>query len=726
MSFVEEALETKLKHPTVRKALTTLRKEAEAEINHLLHRDLSAGISPGLEMEREYGIYKITSRLKSIKSLKGKIDGHRNARKEWNDSRKPIYTSLAEVLSDPKFDEGELDKEDNAKALAVTLTHYLPDLIGVRVVCSAPRQKHRVHARLHRCARSARLSRLRYPHFGGNWAMIEQARHTGPDIKASTELPSPTEISPYSLWDYYNPPPVYLRCNDFIEITPSNPYIVGVGHEEWTDEELDNRVGKAFTKYQLNCRTYEALGYVAKINTLGYSTMQTNLLLVSDRDRNIDDRSFDGATMFEIQVRTTMEDAFAEPEHKLVYKGILSQPAQNGIQTLGALLVAADDALQNVFDARDEEMSEGESAFVLQQSGMIASEFESPAFRRDQARLHWLFRDGRYLAAFMHIEEMKRQVGRYTQRDAAEGPIEEQQDLSVHLLLEQTLALLFLGYVSQDKDTLRACADIYKSIRDKHGRSDARVKFTCAYRGSLASYLIHTLFWRKGDDTSDIREAWELAREVQELLPQEGKSGKLKLKPDDHSYVDLWEITVRRRMLVDAIGQIGVGEAIWNAKQIIHALKTPERKPDGWLLIWAENVRLYTSLSSTDPDQMIGTSFKELIEAARVKSGKLDSFLKAMDGLADQNSSATMEESLQNCRIALQSLHSGHLKVLDTLWVAGAYAECEQEFRNLLDEHTLELIRQGFLPQRAPAATELGKGRDARLKELRAYAGARF
>lgn len=231
-------------------------------------------------------------------------------------------------------------------------------------------------------------------------------------------------------------------------------------------KEADQQIQRAFLQHVSKYRTQKFLGYDLAYSDEGYSSVQTNLQLKLGK---LDGAEFTAqeTIRFELQIRTLLEDAFAEPEHSVVYKGSLSLSAKNTSKTLGAELDSADDTLQALFDHRDTEVTPKHDFFVIQQTSVLPVQFEDPTLRRDFRRAQWMHRDRLHYHAFLHSCKMRhhcRNYDAFTESDHEETAAIEYASLYATILAEQCLTLLFLAHLCNDEDLKPEVEEAYAKV----------------------------------------------------------------------------------------------------------------------------------------------------------------------------------------------------------------------------------------------------------------------
>lgn len=299
--------------------------------------DLASGIASNIETQ--YGIVRskldkeiyVTSQQDRKDSLQCQIkllkefflsqneieqDPHAFGTVEINDrikSLSSIKKNLVKGIKSGKLDEKSLDLLQNSDDPELWCKQQ-KDLIGVRVIVRSQRHKHQIYRAI-RYLCELNLTERR-DSLGIPFVIKEGTskwKHFNPVIRA-----------------YYRP----VAVQEFYEAIKGTSKISEMSSPEKKDL-LDH----------LDMSSRHEMSFEFK-NT-GYSTLQRNLYFqLKDSEGN------NGAKyMFEIQIRTVLEHAWAELEHKMVYKGgPLSEHVKGLFRNYGLSLSSADDTLQMIID----------------------------------------------------------------------------------------------------------------------------------------------------------------------------------------------------------------------------------------------------------------------------------------------------------------------------------------------------------------------------------------
>jgi ppGpp synthetase/RelA/SpoT-type nucleotidyltranferase len=423
------------------RALEDLRRQIEMELARRFHPHRHDD-----ERTYLYGVYRVTSRVKGYSS----VDRKRR-------SEPARYSEMAEDVD------------------IYALTRWMTDLIAVRIVLLSQRHKLIVQRAIDRLTTMNLRIALR---------PTEDAVRTRADGTR------------YPLWKYFNPPVAYLS---------SASYCV-----RRADEILD-RISElspppsdesALTR----SRTLELLDsvmrdspYRMKHKVTGYATLQTNLSM--ELSPNVEDENpapIYRPVTFEIQLRTLLEDAWAEPEHAMAYKGSLDEDTCNLMRNLGAQLHAADDLLQQVVD-RFLSVYERQAAPYAQMSLNYQSRFESDprlagetykGFALDYSKLHRLSEAGRYGDAYKHCARM---IEKYSAMDDT-----VLASYIANLNLEMALICLYW----RESHLLREAQEICRNCL-MNPDSSLRNRFWSRFRLSQIDMAIAETDIRKGTIPSD-------------------------------------------------------------------------------------------------------------------------------------------------------------------------------------------------------------------------------
>ena len=306
-----------------------------------------------------YGVYRISSRVKSYDSIVKKM-------KSGVDTAPP--EQQAEVSP---------------------FTRWMPDIIGIRIVVLSQRHKLVVQRALDRLA-SMKLSQY--------VGTVEGARR-----------PSAQGAS-YPLWKYFNPPAAYLTSSSYHVRRTSEllDRVAELSHAA-ADSKADIRpIIKAFQDLSADAP------YKLKHKVTGYATLQTVLSANTNVGGDEGERFGTAEVHYEIQLRTLLEDAWAEPEHSMSYKGELDEDTCNLMRNLGAHLHAADDLLQQVVDRWHAVYAPPANLYAQMSLNYQTKYREDPdlddrrymAFKRDYDKLYRLSESGKYGDAHKHCDRM--------------------------------------------------------------------------------------------------------------------------------------------------------------------------------------------------------------------------------------------------------------------------------------------------------------------------------
>ncbi len=263
---------------------------------------LKAFFSPGNNQDpHTFGTVDIDYRIKSLDSIKNNfVRGFRDLDSANDAATIKKVDELGRALTDL------LDSDKPS-----VWCKHLRDFIGVRIIVRSQRNKYQIYRA------------IRYL-----CELNQTERRKELDIPFVTTEDDKT-------WKYFNPPMMraYYR-----------PVVVQEFHDALRDitsltaeDQGSERFLHAFTKLDSAKRH----GISIEFKNTGYATLQRNLYF------HLRDVTY----LFELQIRTVLEHAWAEPEHKMIYKGEhLSEHVKGLFRNYGLSLSSADDILQMVMD----------------------------------------------------------------------------------------------------------------------------------------------------------------------------------------------------------------------------------------------------------------------------------------------------------------------------------------------------------------------------------------
>ena len=698
--------------------LEPLADEIEGLIVRFYGFDLGHGEAEAEEMNRLYGVYKISSRVKTLESLDAKINRMYQSSRERG--------RLSDWLTGPKFMERDIptDPLEAARSLAVTFW----DLIGIRIVCFTQRQKHRTHQRLHRYI----VDKGTFWDLTNSDAGALHAQSRAPRLNARYL----DQERPY--WIYYNPQPAYLTSSDYVQLTSDNveseigklfrsnlpEYTadsVGIGQEAWQIlapalADLNQLTLEAFQHYIQKFRDPRTLGYGVEVDHRNYSSIQTAIFhdfgagsagpVTSDNavDQQVEPaRLLSGEIAFECQIRTLLEDAWSEPEHERVYKGHdLSLFSRQTANVLGAHLRVGDELMQSMFDSCDLESSPKMEVFLQQQSESLTPKMPpDQPLEHDLRRLQWLQKEGMFVVAFVHAGHVRDALRQYELEGEAKrlgvffSLIQDQVTCLLNLYLAAPGAHSDSEFEDPRVHGLNSLATLYEKMGklsvDLSRRSVLltpawlrALKFTANYRRSLVSFSLSQL------DRSRTAEhgtrAYDLAIISKDAWGSGGKAS-----------ADILEVGATGAMVWAWLRSMTYWcprEGFDDPESI--APLTEMSNPDGsendrrWATLWAYNVCLYSSMKWEAKHNLTGS--QDTDEYARdltvkFKGGNLSNTTRAVGEYLLGPKTRLEEVSLGNWSARC---HVGHLKVIDTLLVYAAW-------KRLQEEADLEAIRLSLL-----------------------------
>lgn len=488
-----------------------------------------------------YGVYRITSRVKSYEAV------------------------VRKRISEPaRYGNGPDDVD------VYGLTTWMSDIIGIRIVVLAQRHKLALQRAIDR------LTTIDLP-IGTGIHAVRNALRT---------LPSGTR---YPLWKYFNPPAAYLSSSCYYVRRTDG--LLDSAAQVYPDLTDDERISRDESLSLLD-KVLTDSPYRLKHKVTGYATLQTTLSIgLRLKHSRYPNSQIPGEVTFEVQLRTLLEDAWAEPEHSMSYKGCIDEETGNLMRSLGAQLQAADDLLQQVVDKWSEYDGANPHIYAqMSQNYPIRLESDErlgdrryDGFRRDYARLYQLTRAGRYGDAYNHCTRMSQKY------DSSHDPALVEYLTSLDL--ERALIAIYwreqhlLVEGGRECDAIRA--NPMTSMRDK---------FWASFRGSQIRVAMAELALPREDSSGpdgflDLANAVDEAREVAR-------------QADTEEFKSTWE-DLRKGYDVKGLRQ---DIALW-ASRALRKLgrayenvgKTPEAKSVYQEAIrWAEEVVQYAQHNAAD------------------------------------------------------------------------------------------------------------------------------
>lgn len=432
---------------------------------------VDSAIAEVQEKFNQFAVYRVTVRRKTLKSV------------------------IRKIHADPALSTESPTANIPATQAFLKLTRKIKDLFGARIVVLSQRHKHAVR-------RSIDLLTLEG---------TENENHT---VRILDVEPAPLH-KPDSLerWKHFNPPPAHLYSSTLL-------------NEEI--EELLDAVTRASSVQDAASSAEQVRQILSDGRTRiihkssGYATLQKTLKM---QHKDV----VQGKTtefLFEIQIRTLLEDAWLEPEHKMNYKGARDERSQFLLRNLGIQLQAADDVMQLIADRWREDLGHDKprSSHTLRSFELKRSS-KWPEWLKDD--IEWLYKM-QNLGRLSDVLRLIRRVKDKVEHSMPDGLMNrnEIESLLLDLDIEAAVSCLQLrhddprrlGQASRTYDTLLAGA--------KFPQLSERQKFWVLYRKSGAViYQAES----KGDAvgsrsmSDSARQAWQFLERASEIFDRNHK-----------------------------------------------------------------------------------------------------------------------------------------------------------------------------------------------------------
>ena len=352
-----------------------------------------------------------------------------------------VYTIKSRVKTDASLAAKQKPTLDKYQSISDS-TFNETDIIGIRIVVETQSHKIRIVRALNN------LSRY-------------EVELPGSGIRICKAKDSHDRIFK---WKYFNPPINYLY---------SAPQVL---------RELDNTLKEALKDYQ---NTDHDLGkqknylktYVDHLQTIeaeivrdgsGYATIQRVFKCEFKNEKPVGARF----CYFELQVRTVLEDAWADPAHQIAYKGDCTQRTRDMLRNLGVQLAGADDLKQMIYDDWQERntsyfvpYSPFTRSYDLRQAHAETLITGVPDFGDTLHLAYQQRRFGRFGNALRIIRELKERI-EHQHRNKSMS-IDAQGALHVLLLEEASSLMFFLDRPDFVNDAKKIYTDIARNIHVK-------------------------------------------------------------------------------------------------------------------------------------------------------------------------------------------------------------------------------------------------------------------
>jgi len=239
-----------------------------------------------------------------------------------------VYTIKGRVKTDDSLERKGLSLDRFSSLHQATSAKGYEDLIGLRVVVESQFHKIRV---------------LR---------AINTIIRLGLNLSNVSQIESLHVAKNKGRWKFFNPPLNYLYS--------SPQFIRDVEHLSFLEAKRLAKPDEPEPKPPVEDEDMSQLKIEEILDNLqvdivrdpsGYASVQRTILATLRTEHS--PRQF----QFELQIRTVLEDAWAEQSHKVSYKGSVPQHVKDLLRNLGSQLGSADDLMQMIYDTWQEHNS---------------------------------------------------------------------------------------------------------------------------------------------------------------------------------------------------------------------------------------------------------------------------------------------------------------------------------------------------------------------------------